>query len=67
MICISLAFVHNHFGMYFKYGRSNNGSKFLSKECQSNSDEKGIIQQRNVVYTTQQNGVVEKKISTFIG
>ncbi|KAK4391437.1 Retrovirus-related Pol polyprotein from transposon RE2 [Sesamum angolense] len=53
--------LHTQFGGIVKVFRSDNGSEFLNKECQSLFHELGIIHQISCTYTPQQNGRVERK------
>lgn len=41
--------------------RSDNGLEFVGNDCQKFFAEKGIIHQKSCAYTTQQNGVIERK------
>lgn len=58
--------VKNQFQNVVKNFRSDNGSKFLSKECQNLLSEFGILHQRTCVYTPQKNGRVERKHRTIV-
>ncbi|KAK4395433.1 Retrovirus-related Pol polyprotein from transposon TNT 1-94 [Sesamum angolense] len=53
--------IHTQFGAVIKTLRSDNGSEFLNKDCQSLFHELGIIHQTSCTYTPQQNGRVERK------
>lgn len=41
--------------------RTDNGTKFVNKQCQKLFNEKGIVHQMSCAYTPHQNGVVERK------
>ncbi|KAL0312290.1 UNVERIFIED_CONTAM: Retrovirus-related Pol polyprotein from transposon RE1 [Sesamum radiatum] len=53
--------VHTQFDKRIKCIRSDNGSEFISTQCQSFFTDSGIIHQRSCTYTPQQNGIVERK------
>lgn len=55
------AYVKNHFDTTVKTVRTDNGSEFLSLNCQKLFAEHGVLHQRTCVYTPQQNGIVERK------
>lgn len=55
-----LALVKRQTGCKLKVLRSDNGGEFISNRFQQLCIEAGILQQFTVVYTSQQNGVVEK-------
>ncbi|GKB72446.1 ribonuclease H-like domain-containing protein [Tanacetum coccineum] len=51
----------NQFGKSVKIFRSDNGTKFTNKTCETFCANNGIIHQTSCVYTPQQNGTVERK------
>lgn len=53
--------VQTQFDKKVKCIRTDNGTKFLSTECQNIFQTFGIIHHKTCVYTPQQNGVVERK------
>ncbi|KAL0345271.1 UNVERIFIED_CONTAM: Retrovirus-related Pol polyprotein from transposon RE1 [Sesamum radiatum] len=53
--------IFTQFGKRIKTIRSDNGTEFLSLECQNFMIEEGIVHQRTCTHTPQQNGVVEIK------
>ncbi|KAL2244201.1 UNVERIFIED_CONTAM: Retrovirus-related Pol polyprotein from transposon RE1 [Sesamum indicum] len=55
------AMVETQFGAKIKVFRSDNGSEFLNIHCQTLCQKLGIIHQTSCVYTTQQNGRIERK------
>nr|GEY80503.1 hypothetical protein [Tanacetum cinerariifolium] len=56
-----LAYVENHFKAKPKFIRMDNGTEVINRTCVVLFKSKGIIHQRSMAYTPQQNGVVEKK------
>jgi len=56
-----LQFVRTQFGKVVKKVRSNNGSEFVNSVCTKMFKDRGIIHQRSCPYTSQQNGVAERK------
>jgi transposase InsO family protein len=54
------------FGLPIKKVRSDNGSEFKNTQVEEFLDEEGIKHEFSVPYTTQQNGVVERKNRTLI-
>ncbi|GJU12707.1 RmlC-like cupins superfamily protein [Tanacetum coccineum] len=56
-----LAYVTNHFQTSVKIIRSYNGTEIVNAACNSLFMSKGILHQRSMAYTPQQNGVVERK------
>ena len=56
-----IALIENQFDSKIKCIRSDNGPKFFLKDSFAT---KGIIHHTSYVYTPQQNGHVERKIST---
>ncbi|KAL2233050.1 UNVERIFIED_CONTAM: Retrovirus-related Pol polyprotein from transposon RE2 [Sesamum indicum] len=53
--------VRNQYSKEIKVIRSDNGSEFLNKECQTFCNEIGIVHQTSCAYTPQQNGRIERK------
>lgn len=53
--------VMTQFGKTVKKMRSDNGTEFVTSECDTLFKSDGIIHQKSCVYTPQQNGVVERK------
>ncbi|GKB03282.1 retrovirus-related pol polyprotein from transposon TNT 1-94 [Tanacetum coccineum] len=51
----------NHYNGKPKFIRSDNGTKIVNKACLALFNSLGIVHQRSMVYTPQQNGVVERK------
>ncbi|GJX94425.1 retrovirus-related pol polyprotein from transposon TNT 1-94 [Tanacetum coccineum] len=56
-----LAYVENHFAAKPRFIRTDNGIEVLNKTCVALFNSKGIVHQKLMVYTPQQNGVVERK------
>ncbi|KAF7808557.1 G-type lectin S-receptor-like serine/threonine-protein kinase [Senna tora] len=56
-----LKYVKNFFSANVKCFKTDNGSEFLSGNCQKLLKDRGIVHQRACVYTPQENGVVERK------
>ncbi|KAK9152902.1 hypothetical protein Sjap_000382 [Stephania japonica] len=56
-----LRFVHNLFNTSVQIVRTDNGSEFVNIECTKLFSQMGIFHQRSTPYTSQQNGVVERK------
>lgn len=61
LLATFLAYVQTQFDSRVKHIRTDNGTEFLSHNCQSLLQENGIVHQRTCTYTPQQNGVVERK------
>ncbi|KAL0402574.1 UNVERIFIED_CONTAM: Retrovirus-related Pol polyprotein from transposon RE1 [Sesamum latifolium] len=53
--------IFTQFGKRIKTIRSDNGTEFLSLECQNFMIEEGIVHQRTCTHTPQQNGIIEIK------
>ena len=60
-ILSSLSFIQNHFSKKPKFIRSDNGTELVNKEVLAYLRAHGITHQRSMVYTPQQNGIVERK------
>ncbi|GKA61310.1 retrovirus-related pol polyprotein from transposon TNT 1-94 [Tanacetum coccineum] len=56
-----LAYVTNHFKTSVKIIMSDNGTEIVNAACNSLFMTKGVLHQRSMAYTPQQNGVVERK------
>lgn len=56
-----LLMIKNQFGKCVKVFRSDNGGEVFNNNCHGLFFMHGIIHQRSYLYTSQQNGVVEKK------
>lgn len=55
------AYVTNQFSKTVKVLRTDNGSEFVNHKCQTLLSQLGIIHQKTVSYSPQQNGRVERK------
>ncbi|XP_074352900.1 uncharacterized protein LOC141692057 [Apium graveolens] len=66
MLMNYITYVHKQFNCHIKHLRSDNGTEFLSTHFQSYLADHGIIHQRSCTYTSQQNGVVERKHKTLL-
>ena len=55
-----ITLVKNQFQKCFKFLRTDNGGEFISYASQSLLEQNGIIHERTVVYTPQQNGISER-------
>ncbi|GKD87208.1 retrovirus-related pol polyprotein from transposon TNT 1-94 [Tanacetum coccineum] len=56
-----LAYIDNHFKAKPKFIRTDNGTEVINKSCAALFKTKGILHQKSMPYTPQQNGVVERK------
>lgn len=56
-----VSYVKTQFGRTPKVFRTDNYGEFVNTNCQRFFAEIGIVHQRTIVYTPQQNGVVERK------
>ena len=56
-----LKFVQTQFGKRVKILRTDNGTEFVNSGCHKLFAELGILHQRSCPYTSQQNGVAERK------
>nr|GEW43748.1 hypothetical protein [Tanacetum cinerariifolium] len=56
-----LAYIGNHFNAKLKFLRSDNGTEIVNKECLAYLKICGSVHQKSMVYTSQQNAVVERK------
>lgn len=56
-----IAYLENHYQKTPKFLRSDNGTEIVTKPILAFLQSKGIIHQKSMVYTPQQNGVVERK------
>ncbi|GJW55191.1 retrovirus-related pol polyprotein from transposon TNT 1-94 [Tanacetum coccineum] len=56
-----LAYIETHFQAKPKFIRFDNGTEIVNSECSALFQLKGILHQRSMAYTPQQNGVVERK------
>ncbi|GJZ92582.1 retrovirus-related pol polyprotein from transposon TNT 1-94 [Tanacetum coccineum] len=56
-----LTYIETHFQAKPKFIRSDNGTKIVNSECSALFQLKGILHQRSMAYTPQQNDVVERK------
>ncbi|GKB73377.1 NSP-interacting kinase 1-like protein, partial [Tanacetum coccineum] len=55
------SYIKNHYNGKPMFIRSENGTKIVNKACLALFNSLGIVHQRSMVYTPQQNGVVERK------
>ena len=58
--------VEKQTGRQIKVIRSDNGKEFVNSKFQQYCSEKGIIHQTTVVYSAQQNGVLERANSALV-
>jgi transposase InsO family protein len=56
----------NEFDVKIKKVRSDNGSEFKNTNIEEYLDEEGVAHEFSVLYTPQQNGIVERKNRTLI-
>ncbi|KAK9125652.1 hypothetical protein Scep_014498 [Stephania cephalantha] len=56
-----LLFVQTHFSQTVKTIRTYNGTEFINQQCTTLFSKLGIVHQKSVPYSPQQNGVVERK------
>ncbi|GKE30773.1 retrovirus-related pol polyprotein from transposon TNT 1-94, partial [Tanacetum coccineum] len=56
-----LAYINNHFKAKPKFIRTDNGTEVINRSCTSLFKTKGILHQKSMPYTPQQNEVVERK------
>ncbi|GKA82392.1 RNA-directed DNA polymerase, eukaryota, reverse transcriptase zinc-binding domain protein [Tanacetum coccineum] len=61
LISSFLAYIETHFQAKPKFIRSDNGTEIVNSECSALCQLKGILHQKSMAYTPQQNGVVERK------
>lgn len=61
-----LTYTERELNLKVKTLRSDNGLEFVNKEVKSMLEERGIIHQRSVVYTPQQNGRAEREMRTLV-
>ncbi|GKA03611.1 retrovirus-related pol polyprotein from transposon TNT 1-94, partial [Tanacetum coccineum] len=56
-----LAYIDNHLKAKTKFIRTDNGTEVINRSCTALFKTKGILHQKLMPYTPQQNGVVERK------
>ncbi|GJT91593.1 retrovirus-related pol polyprotein from transposon TNT 1-94 [Tanacetum coccineum] len=56
-----VAYIANHFNAKPKFIRSDNGTEIVNGECLAYLRKQGIVHQKSMVYTSQQNATVERK------
>ncbi|GKA24642.1 retrovirus-related pol polyprotein from transposon TNT 1-94 [Tanacetum coccineum] len=56
-----MAYIANHFKAKPKFLRSDNGTEIVNNDCLAYLRKQGIVHQRSMVYTPQQNAIVERK------
>lgn len=56
----------NEFDVKVKRIRSDNGTEFINKQVENMLIEKGIIHEKSVVYTPEQNGRIEREMRTIV-
>jgi hypothetical protein len=61
-----LRWAQNEFGLRIKKNRSDNGMEFKNSQIEGFLEEEGIKHEFSSPYTTQQNGVVERKNRTLL-
>ena len=64
--CAYKSFVENQTQLKIKVIRSDNGGKFVSQEWEAFNEKNDIFHQKSTVYTTQQNGIAERKNHTLL-
>ncbi|GJS20261.1 retrovirus-related pol polyprotein from transposon TNT 1-94 [Tanacetum coccineum] len=56
-----VAYIANHFNAKPKFIRPDNGTEIVNGECLAYLRKQGIVHQKSMVYTSQQNATVERK------
>nr|GEV34771.1 Gag-Pol polyprotein [Tanacetum cinerariifolium] len=56
-----ISYIANHFNAKPKFLRSNNGTEIVNGDCLAYLRKQGIIHQKSMVYTPQQNAIMERK------
>ena len=56
-----ISYIENHFKAKPKFLRSDNGTEIVNKDCLAYLRKQGIVHQKSMVYTPQQNAIVERK------
>ncbi|GJV10817.1 retrovirus-related pol polyprotein from transposon TNT 1-94 [Tanacetum coccineum] len=61
MLVSFFAYVKTHFQKQPRVFRSDNGTEIVNKTCAKFFQNHGVVHQKSIVYTPQQNGRVERK------
>nr|GEX43216.1 hypothetical protein [Tanacetum cinerariifolium] len=61
MLCNFMAYIANHFNAKPKFLRSDNETEIINGDCLAYLRKQGIVHQKSMVYTPQQNTIVERK------
>nr|GEV00660.1 hypothetical protein [Tanacetum cinerariifolium] len=61
VLCNFMAYIANHFNAKPKFLRSDNGTEIVNGDCLAYLRKQRIVHQKSIVYTPQQNSIVERK------
>lgn len=61
ILTLFVNYVSNHFNVKPKFLRYDNGTEIINNHCAYLLSNQGIIHQKSMTHTPQQNGIVERK------